>query len=143
MPATAGTTTIEVPLPVKARLARLRAHPRQAYHEVIVQALDILEARQAGGLDPLVASRRAALRRAAKRNRVARLWLVGPRARGQARPGSDVDLLVKMEPGSSLFDLGGFYADAQEILGTGLDVADLDGLKPPVRDRVLPEAVAL
>ncbi len=143
MPATAGTTTIEVPIPVKARLARLRKHQRQAYHEVIAQALDVLEAKQAGALDPLVAKHRAALRVAAKRNHVERVWLFGSRARGQARPDSDVDLLVKLEAGASLFDLGGFYADAQEILGTGLDVADLDGLKPPFRDRILPEAVPL
>lgn len=141
MPATAGTTTIEVPIPVKARLAKLRAHQRQAYHEVIARALDALEAKEAGTLDPLVAQHRVELRLAARRNRIERLWLFGSRARNQARPDSDVDFLVKAKAGASLFDLAGFVADAQDILGKTVDVADLDGLKPPFRDRILPEAV--
>jgi predicted nucleotidyltransferase len=144
MTATAGTTTVELPLPLRARLAKLRTHPRQPYHEVIQRALDALEMRTGQhGLDPLVEKHRDALRKAARANRIARLWLFGSRARGEARPDSDVDLLVQTAPGSSLFDLGGFLADAQDILGTKVDVTDLDGLKPPFRDRILPEAVVV
>ena len=143
MPATAGTTTIEVPIPLKGRLAKLRQHERQAYHEIIAQALDALEAKEAGTLDPLIAKHRQALRVAARRNRIDRIWLFGSRARGQARPDSDVDLLVKAKAGASLFDLAGFVADAQDILGCRVDVADVDGLKPPFRDRILPEAVPI
>lgn len=141
MPATAGTTTIEVPIPLRGRLATLRQHERQAFHEVIARALDALEAKEAGALDPLVAKHRVALRVAARRNRIERLWLFGSRARGQAKPGSDADFLVKAKAGASLFDMAGFVADAQDILGVHVDIADLDGLKPPFRDRILPEAV--
>lgn len=144
MTAAAGTTTIEVPLPVRERLAQHRQHPRQPYHEVIARALDALDGRTGvAGLDGLVAGKRKQLRSAAKRHRVVRIWLFGSRARGTARPDSDVDLLVKMEPGSSAFDLGGFLADAEDILGTKVDVADLDGLKPAFRSRVLLEAVPI
>jgi predicted DNA-binding protein len=36
-------TTIQVPNELKARLARLKKHPRQPYAEVIADALDYLE----------------------------------------------------------------------------------------------------
>lgn len=36
-------TTIQVPDELKARLARLKKHPRQPYAEVIAEALDYLE----------------------------------------------------------------------------------------------------
>lgn len=36
-------TTIQVPEALKARLARLKTHPRQPYSEVIAAALDYLE----------------------------------------------------------------------------------------------------
>jgi predicted nucleotidyltransferase len=140
MAATAGTTTIEVPIPLKGRLARLRQHPRQAYHEVIAAALDALESKAAGALDPLVAQHKVALRVAARRNRIERVWLVGSRARGEGRPGSDVDLLVKAKAGASLLDLAGFVADAEAILGAKVDLADVDGLRSPLRERILPEA---
>lgn len=144
MPATAGTTTIEVPLPVKERLARLRQHDRQAYHEVIQRALDALEGRTGvSGLDALVSSKRKQLRDAAKRHRMARVWLFGSRSRGEARPDSDVDLLVQTDPAATLWDIGGFLADARDILGVKVDVADLDGLKPEFRRRIVPEAVPI
>ncbi len=144
MSATAGTTTIELPIPLRARLASLRVHPRQPYHEIIQRAVEALEGRlEPGVLDPLVATHRAALRVAARRNQISRVWLFGSRARRTARPDSDVDLLVQTASGASLFDIGGFLADAEAILGCKVDVADIDGLKPDFRARILPEAVPL
>jgi hypothetical protein len=40
-------TVIEVPVVLRDRLARLRLHPRQAYFEVIEEALEFWE--EAGG----------------------------------------------------------------------------------------------
>lgn len=144
MPATAGTTTVELPIPLRERLASLRTHPRQAYHEVIQRAVEALEGRlEPGVLDPLVAKHRVALRVAARRNNLQRIWLFGSRARRTARPDSDVDLLVQAKAGASAFDIAGFLADAQDLLGVKVDVADMDGLKPDFRARILPEAVPI
>lgn len=144
MPATAGTTTIEIPIPLRERLAKLRSHTRQPYHEVIQQAVEALEGRlDPGQLDPLVDKHRAALRVAARRNNLLRIWLFGSRARRQARPDSDVDILVQTRPNASAWDVAGFLADAQDILGVKVDVADMDGLKPEYRSRILPEAVPI
>ncbi|HUR61461.1 MAG TPA: hypothetical protein VM286_03750 [Candidatus Thermoplasmatota archaeon] len=139
MTKTAGSTTIEVPLPVKARLAKLRRHARQPYHELITQALDILEAKQAGALDPLVAKHRAALRLAARKNGIARLWLLGR----HEHPVAALDFLVHAPSSTSLLALASFLADAEEILGTNVILSDLDAMRPARRDAILPGAVPL
>jgi len=41
----------------------------------------------------------------------------GSVARGEARPGSDLDLLVEFEPGASLIDHVGLSQDLEELLG--------------------------
>ena len=69
--------------------------------------------------------------------------IFGSVARGQAGPDSDVDVLVEMEPGRSLFDMGGFLMDLQDLLGCKVDVVTEKGLKARIRDRVLREAVPL
>jgi uncharacterized protein len=64
----------------------------------------------------------------------------GSVARGEAGPESDVDFLVNMEPGRSLFDLGGLLMDLRDLLGCNVDVVTEPGLRPRIRQRVLDEA---
>jgi len=79
-----------------------------------------------------------AARRGARNVRV-----FGSVARGDARPGSDIDILVDMEPGRSLFDLGGLLVDLQTLLGVDVDVVTEKGLRPRIRAEVLREAIPL
>jgi len=65
----------------------------------------------------------------------------GSVARGEADEASDVDFLVEMEPGRSLFDLGGLQAELEAMLGCHVDVVTEKGLKPRIRGQVLGEAV--
>ena len=67
----------------------------------------------------------------------------GSVARGDAGPESDVDILVDMEPGRSLFDLGGLLYDLQTLLGVEVDVVTEKGLRPRIRAQVLQEAIPL
>jgi len=144
MTATAGTTTIEVPIPLRDRLAAHRMHPRQPYHEVIGDALDALDLRQRGpGLDPLILAHQRALRRAARDHRLRRIWLFGSRARGEARPDSDVDLIYKAEAGADLWDIAAFLTDAQEILGLRVDLVDLDHMSDRLRKTIMADAVVV
>ena len=69
--------------------------------------------------------------------------IFGSVARGQAGAQSDLDVLVDLEPGHSLIDLGGFLMDLQELLGCKVDVVTEKGLRERIRDRVLREAVPL
>jgi predicted nucleotidyltransferase len=67
----------------------------------------------------------------------------GSFARGTADERSDIDFLVDLAPGRSLFDLGGLLYELQQLLGRSVDVVTTAGLRPRIRDRVLSEAVAL
>jgi len=69
--------------------------------------------------------------------------IFGSVARGQAGAQSDLDVLVDLDPGHSLLDLGGFLMDLQELLGCKVDVVTEKGLRERIRDRVLREAVPL
>lgn len=67
----------------------------------------------------------------------------GSAARGDAGDDSDVDFLVDMEKGRSLFDLGGLVVDLQGLLGRAVDVITEKGLRERIRQRVLQEATPL
>jgi hypothetical protein len=69
--------------------------------------------------------------------------IFGSVARGEAGPQSDLDVLVDLDPGRSLLDLGGFLMDLQDLLGCKVDVVTEKGLHWYVRNRVLEEAVPL
>ena len=69
--------------------------------------------------------------------------IFGSVARGEADAASDLDLLVEMEPGRNLLDLGGLLMDLQDLLGCRVDIVTEKGLRERIRDRVLREAVAL
>lgn len=65
----------------------------------------------------------------------------GSVARGDADESSDIDLLVRMSPGRSVFDIGGLLMDLQDLLGRRVDVVTERGLRPRIREQVLREAV--
>lgn len=69
--------------------------------------------------------------------------IFGSVARGEADEGSDIDFLVELEPGRSLFDLGGIQYELEELLGYPVDVVTPRGIKTRIQERVLREAVPL
>ena len=77
---------------------------------------------------------------AAGRGRVHRVAVFGSVARGEARPDSDLDLLVDFEPGASLLDHVGLFQDLEELLGVGVGVVSRSALKPR-DDHIRAEAV--
>jgi len=64
----------------------------------------------------------------------------GSVARGDSGPDSDVDLLVNLESGRSLLDLGSLLMDLRDLLGQEVDVVTEAGLRSRIRQRVLAEA---
>ena len=74
---------------------------------------------------------------------VTRLAIFGSTARGQARPDSDVDVLVDMDDTRkiSLFDLAGLRLYLCDILDREVEVAQRKALKPLLRDNILAEAI--
>jgi hypothetical protein len=69
--------------------------------------------------------------------------LFGSLERGEARPGSDVDLLVDTDSGPSLMDLVGLGEDLEDLLGTRVDVLSAAGVSTHLRERIVGEAVPL
>jgi predicted nucleotidyltransferase len=67
----------------------------------------------------------------------------GSVGRGEDGASSDLDLLVDMAEGRSLFDLIALSNDLEESLGVDVDVVTEASLSPYLRDRILAEAVAL
>ncbi|MBM3148254.1 MAG: nucleotidyltransferase family protein [Actinobacteria bacterium] len=94
-------------------------------------------------IEDLVREHRDAILRAAAARRARNVRLFGSVARREATADSDVDLLVDLEPGAGLFEVGGLLMDLQELLGHRVDVITVDGLRPRIRERVLAEAVPL
>jgi len=90
-----------------------------------------------------VAAHRPEILEIAARYGASNLRLFGSAARGDADAASDVDLLVDLEPGRSLLDLGGLLMDVQELLDCRVDVVTEAGLRPRMRERVLQEATPL
>lgn len=79
----------------------------------------------------------------ARANGATSVRLFGSAARGEDDSASDIDLLVTMEQGRSLLDLGGIQQELERLLGRRIDVVTERGLNPRIRDRVLREAIAL
>lgn len=95
------------------------------------------------GIKELLQDKREEILQLATRHGARNLRVFGSVARGEAKPESDVDFLVELEPGRTLFDLGGLLMDLQDLLGRSVDVVTEKGLHWYIRDRVLKEAVPL
>jgi uncharacterized protein len=67
----------------------------------------------------------------------------GSTQRQEARASSDLDLLVEMADGRSLFDLIALSNELEDTLGVAVDVVTERGLSPYLREQILAEAVAL
>src|SRR5262245_38440068 len=90
-----------------------------------------------------VRARRREILAAAARNGATNVRIFGSVARGEAGPKSDLDVLVDLKPGRSLFDLGRLFMDLQELFGRKVDLVTPDSLHWYVRDRILHEAEPL
>lgn len=94
-------------------------------------------------IEELIKERREEILRIAARYGTHDVRVFGSVVRGEARPDSDVDFLVDMDPGRTLLDMGGLLMDLREALGHEVDVVTERGLKARIRDRIIKEASPL
>ena len=69
--------------------------------------------------------------------------IFGSVVRGETGPGSDIDVLVDLEPDRSLLDHIALKQDLEDLLGQDVDVVTENALHWYIRDRVLKEAESL
>lgn len=95
------------------------------------------------GINEIIGNNKANILAVARKYGASQVRVFGSVARGVADEKSDIDFLVELEPGRSLFDLGGLLSELQALLGRPVDVITPAGLRPRIRDRVLKEAIPL
>lgn len=91
-------------------------------------------------LQNLLKEKRAAILDIAQRHGARNVRIFGSVARGDFDEKSDLDFLVEMEPGRSLFDHASLLLDLEKLLGCKVDVVSEKGIKTRIRERVLREA---
>ena len=95
------------------------------------------------GINTLLQTKREDILRTAMRYGAYNIRVFGSVVRGEADIKSDIDLLVDIEPGRTLFDLENLLIDLQSLLGKDVDVVTEKGLRGRIRERVLKDAVPL
>jgi len=86
---------------------------------------------------------REAILAIAERYGASNIRLFGSVARGDAIESSDIDFLVRFEPGRSLFDQGGLLMDLRDLLGIRVDVVSEGALKGRFEQHVRKDAIPL
>ena len=94
-------------------------------------------------LRELVESRRDEIKAIVARHSGQSVAIFGSVARGDEGPGSDIDFLVELAPGTRPFEILSIGAELEEALGVNVDFGTPDSLRERLREEVLAEAVAL
>ena len=87
--------------------------------------------------------KRSVIREMARRFKAVNPRVFGSVLRGSDTEGSDLDLLVDVLPGTTLFDLGALQDELQILLGIHVDVVTPADLPPEIRTAVLAEALPI
>ena len=95
------------------------------------------------GIQELIGEQKEQILTAAAKHGAYNVRVFGSVAQGTADESSDIDFLVELQEGRSLFDLGGLLMDLQNLLHRDVDVLTEKGLHWYIRDKVLKEAKPL
>ena len=90
-----------------------------------------------------IREKRDAVLRVAEAHGATQVRLIGSVARDEARPDSDIDLLVKWREGTSLLDQAALKLELESLLGRRVDIASDGWLKPSIRESVYRDATPL
>jgi predicted nucleotidyltransferase len=94
-------------------------------------------------IDAQILSRREEILRIARENGATRVRVFGSFARGTARPDSDLDLLIDLEPGRHLLHLVAIKQDIEDLLGREVHVVTEAAIIPPLREAIMRDATPL
>jgi len=88
----------------------------------------------------LLASQREKILAIAAAHGASNVRVFGSAAKGMDRDESDLDLLVDIQAGMTLFKFAGLQLDIEAALGVKVDLCTPEDLHPRIRERVLAEA---
>lgn len=74
---------------------------------------------------------------------VKRSSIFGSYVRGEARKGSDIDILVELPKGKSLFDFIDLQLKLEEALGRKVDLGEYSTIKPRLKPYILNDQVQI
>jgi len=74
---------------------------------------------------------------------VIRSSVFGSYVRGENKKGSDIDILVDLPRGKSLFDFVDLQLKLEQVLNRKVDLGEFSTIKPRLRDYILKEAVQI
>jgi predicted nucleotidyltransferase len=94
-------------------------------------------------LRKLVESHRDEIKAIVARHHGSAVAIFGSVARGDEQPGSDIDFLVDLEPGTRPFEILAIGVELEHALGVKVDVGTPETLRERLRDEALAEAVRL
>jgi predicted nucleotidyltransferase len=87
--------------------------------------------------------RRDAILQLAAKHGASNVRIFGSVARGEAREGSDLDILVRLQEDRSLLDHIALMQDLEDLLGCRVEVVNDLAMHRLIRDQILAEAVPL
>jgi hypothetical protein len=92
------------------------------------------------GIPEIIQDRKKQILALAAKYGASNVRIFGSVANGTADEKSDIDFLVDLENGRSLFDLGGLLMDLQVLFNRKVDVVTKNGLHWYIKERIISEA---
>lgn len=129
-------STIKLSVESKRMLDELKQHPRETYEDVIRR----LASEKKVSPTPQVLEQAV---RYLKERGVKNIAVFGSRARGDAKPSSDLDLLVDFPKETSLFDHVEMEMELSKLLGVKVELVPRRAVSPHMRENIESEAVAV
>ena len=94
-------------------------------------------------IEPEILKRKEAILDIARRYGATDVRIFGSRSRGSGGPKSDLDVLIKLQPGGTYLDIIAIKQDMEELLGLTVDVLTEAAISPFFRKGILEEAIPL
>jgi predicted nucleotidyltransferase len=140
-----ASVSARVPTTVRDRLRVFAASRGESVQQVVARAVSRLlddEAREPASRQTLL-PRLKGMEPDLRRVGVIALWLFGSVARDAARPGSDIDLAVDLDPASkaTLLTVARLQQDIRDALGVPVDLGIRADLRPHVMEGFQRDAV--
>ena len=109
----------------------------------LVRAYRASRFRPSSPLGRVLARHRDEVLALARAHKARNVRVFGSVVRGEDAVGSDIDLLVDLEPGADLLDLASLDIELEDLLGHPVDIVPARLLKPHVAQSALADAVEL